>query len=197
MPSPGPVKSDSHVPSCPPLTMGQLQRLKTLRSSPPDKHTGAESLCGTPSRSMSSLVSVPVDARAEPTATPAVQACQKAVGTHLFSNADSWQSLAAKIIDLSNLGVDGEERKKTPKPPRPRPRAGGPLRPPTKKIVVAPSDGATKATRRSQVKRIWSGDQRRNYQCLPTDKHTKRELTEGMGRKSHGPLQRQRTRKPG
>ena len=68
IPSPGPVKSDSHVPSCPPLTMGQLQRLKTLRSSHPDKHTGAASLCGTPSWSRSSLVSVPAEETGEPTA---------------------------------------------------------------------------------------------------------------------------------
>ena len=165
MPFPGPMKSDSDVSSCPPLTMGQLQRLKTLRSSPHDKHTGTESLCGTPSQSMSSLVSVPVDARAEPTASPAVLACQKEVATHLFSPTDYWQSLAANIVDLSNWGVGAEERTKTPKPPRPRPRTGRPARPHTIKIVVAPSDGATKATRRSQVKRNWSGNQRRNYQC--------------------------------
>ena len=165
MPFPGPMKSDSDVSSCPPLRMGQLQRLKTLRSSPHDKHTGTESLCGTPSQSMSSLVSVPVDARAEPTASPAVLACQKEVATHIFSPTDYWQSLAANIVDLSNWGVGAEEITKTPKPPRPRPRTGGPARPHTIKIVVAPSDGATKATRRSQVKRNWSGNHRRNYQC--------------------------------
>ena len=158
-----------------------MQRLKTLRSSPHDKHTGTESLCGTPSQSMSSLVSVPVDARAEPTASPAVQACQKEVATHLFSPTDYWQSLAAKIIDLSNLGVGAEERTKTPKPPRPRPRTCGPARPHTIKIVVAPSDGATKATSRSQVKRNWRGNIMRNYQCRAYRQAYKKGIDGGHG----------------
>ena len=77
MPFPGPMKSDSDVSSCPPLTMGQLQRLKTLRSSPPDKHTGAASLCGTPSWSRSSLVSPP---QRKPESPPLLQQCKHAKG---------------------------------------------------------------------------------------------------------------------
>ena len=163
--SPGPMKSDSNVPACPPLTMGQLQRLKTLRS-PPDKHTCAASHSDTPSRSRSSLVSTPRKETGDPTATTVEQECKREVATQLFSNPESCLNIADRIIDLSNLRGDGPGRKIQPTRRRPRNRAVGSLPPQKKEIVKAPSEAATTAPRRSRwVGRNWKGNKLRNCQC--------------------------------